>query len=101
MHADSFSFLVLRLLHRLFSFFLERVFCPSLLVAAEGLLHFGRSLDQDLLLADHDHNGAGQAAADVCMQRWEQAGRAGVRLLPERPGADFNDIVLEKRLERT
>jgi len=54
-----------------------------------------------ILLADHDHNGAGQAAADVCMQRWEQAGRGGVRLLPERPGADFNDIVLEKRLERT
>jgi hypothetical protein len=54
-----------------------------------------------ILLADHDHNGAGQAAADVCIQRWAQAGRAGVRLLPERPGADFNDIVLEKRLERT
>ena len=54
-----------------------------------------------ILLADNDHNGAGQAAADVCMQRWVQAGRGGVRLLPERPGADFNDIVLEKMLERT
>jgi hypothetical protein len=53
-----------------------------------------------ILLADHDHNGAGQAAADVCMQRWEQTGRAGVRLLPERPGADFNDIVRDM-LERT
>ena len=52
------------------------------------------------MLADNDHNGAGQAAAEDCKQRWQQAGRAGVRLMPDRPGTDFNDIVLEM-LERT
>ena len=52
-------------------------------------------VEQLIVLADHDLNGEGQAAADVCMQRWAQAGRAGVLLLPDRPGADFNDIVLE------
>jgi hypothetical protein len=52
-----------------------------------------------ILLADHDHNGAGQAAAEECKRRWQQAGRSGVLLTPDRPGADFNDIILES-LER-
>ena len=52
-----------------------------------------------ILLADNDHNGAGQAAAEACKRRWQQAGRRGVRLTPDRPGTDFNDIVLES-LER-
>ena len=41
----------------------------------------------------------GQAAADACKRRWLQAGRRGARLMPDRPGTDFNDIVLES-LER-
>jgi DNA polymerase I-like protein with 3'-5' exonuclease and polymerase domains len=49
---------------------------------------------QLIILADHDLNGKGQAAAEACKQRWEQAGRAGVVLLPERPGADFNDVAI-------
>jgi hypothetical protein len=52
-----------------------------------------------ILLADNDLFGTGQAAADECKRRWQQAGRSGVRLTPDRPGTDFNDIVLE-RLER-
>ena len=52
-----------------------------------------------ILLADNDHNGAGQAAAEACKQRWLQAGRRGVLLMPDRPGTDFNDIVLDN-LER-
>ena len=31
-----------------------------------------------ILLADNDHNRAGQAAAEACKQRWLQAGRRGV-----------------------
>ena len=50
-----------------------------------------------ILLADHDRNGAGQAAAEDCKCRWQQAGRSGVRLTPDRPDTDFNDIVLAMR----
>jgi len=53
-----------------------------------------------ILLVDHDHNGEGQAVAEACKRRLAQAGRTGVLLLPDRPGADFNDIVIEM-LERT
>jgi DNA polymerase family A/Toprim domain/CHC2 zinc finger len=53
-----------------------------------------------ILLADHDHNGAGQAAAEECKRRWQQAGRSGVLLTPDRPGADFNDIVIDTMWER-
>jgi hypothetical protein len=48
-----------------------------------------------ILLADNDLNHAGQVAAEACKQRWQQAGRSGVLLMPNRPGTDFNDIVLE------
>jgi DNA polymerase I-like protein with 3'-5' exonuclease and polymerase domains len=50
-----------------------------------------------IVLADNDFNNAGQAAARACKQRWQQAGRSGVLLMPERPGADFNDIILKSR----
>ena len=72
------------------------------LLSKGGLRQFPVITDVEklIVLADHDHNGAGQAAADACMQTWEQAGRSGVRLLPDRPGADFNDVVIEM-LERT
>ena len=50
-----------------------------------------------ILLADHDRNGAGQAAAEDCKRRWQQAGRRVVRLTPDRPDTDFNDIVLAMR----
>jgi hypothetical protein len=48
-----------------------------------------------IILADHDENGAGQAAAMACRQRWQDAGRTGVLLTPERPGTDFNDLAIE------
>jgi Toprim domain/CHC2 zinc finger len=47
-----------------------------------------------IILADHDLNGEGQAAAEQCKQHWQQAGRTGVVLLPEQPGTDFNDIAI-------
>ena len=46
------------------------------------------------LLVDHDP--AGEACAEACRQRWQTAGRAVVRLRPQQPGADFNDVVLDK-----
>ncbi len=48
------------------------------------------------VLADNDENGVGQqAAADVGM-RWRAAGRDSVVLMPDRVGADFNDVVRER-----
>ena len=52
-----------------------------------------------ILLADNDHNGAGQIAAEACKRRWLEAGRRVALLMPDRPGTDFNDIVLDN-LER-
>jgi hypothetical protein len=51
-----------------------------------------------IILVDHDLNGAGQAAARRCAERWSRAGRKVVRLTPKRPGSDFNDLVREMAL---
>jgi DNA polymerase I-like protein with 3'-5' exonuclease and polymerase domains len=47
-----------------------------------------------IMLVDHDLNGAGQMAAMRCTERWTRAGRSVVRLMPRRPGADFNDLIM-------
>jgi hypothetical protein len=52
-----------------------------------------------IVLADNDHNNAGQNAAEACKLRWLEAGRRVALLMPDRPGADFNDVVLAE-LER-
>ena len=44
-----------------------------------------------IILVDHD--AAGRNAAARCTDRWTRAGRTVVRLLPKRPGTDFNDLV--------
>jgi CHC2-type zinc finger protein/Toprim domain-containing protein len=51
-----------------------------------------------IVLIDHDLNGEGQIAARRLQQIWETAGRIVVPLLPERPGDDFNDVVLRGQL---
>ena len=52
-----------------------------------------------IVLADNDANNAGQIAAEACKRRWLEAGRRVALLMPDRPGTDFNDIVLAN-LER-
>ena len=46
-----------------------------------------------VLLVDNDS--AGLSAAAKLEQRWHAAGREVTQLLPDTPGADFNDVVLE------
>ena len=46
------------------------------------------------MLADNDANNAGANAAEACKRRWLEAGRRVALLMPDRPGTDFNDIVL-------
>jgi DNA polymerase len=48
-----------------------------------------------IILVDNDANNEGQAAAAVVAQRWQLAGRTVIRLTPDRPDMDFNDLVLE------
>jgi hypothetical protein len=47
-----------------------------------------------VILVDHDE--AGHAAADACVDRWTRTGRTVIRLTPKRRGADFNDLVMER-----
>jgi len=53
-------------------------------------------VEQLIILVDNDVNGTGQAAALRCTQRWSGAGRRVVRLMPKRPGTDFNDLVMDQ-----
>ena len=52
-------------------------------------------IDALTIIADHDKDNAGQAAARDCGRRWRAAGRDVVCLLPDKPGADFNDVLGE------
>jgi hypothetical protein len=45
------------------------------------------------ILVDNDQSGAGQRAASKCAQRWRDAGREVIRLMPGHVGLDFNDLV--------
>jgi Toprim domain/CHC2 zinc finger len=60
-----------------------------------GSLPLIDGVERLVILVDHDLNGAGQAAALRCAERWSRAGRSVVRLTPSRPGMDFNDLVME------
>jgi DNA polymerase len=51
-------------------------------------------VDRLIVLVDHDD--AGHAAANACSECWTRAGRTVVRLTPDRQGADFNDLILER-----
>lgn len=46
------------------------------------------------LLVDNDESGAGQRSALECSLRWTSAGRQVIRLVPNAPGIDFNDLVV-------
>jgi DNA polymerase len=48
-----------------------------------------------VLLVDNDQ--AGRKAANACRHRFQAAGRELRRLLPRQPGADFNDLILERQ----
>jgi hypothetical protein len=58
-----------------------------------GSLPIIPGVERLVILVDNDVNGAGQAAATRCAERWSRAGRQVVRLMPDKPGTDFNDLV--------
>ncbi len=46
-----------------------------------------------IIAADHDSNGAGQAAAHAAAEHWHAEGRKVRIALPPIPGTDFNDLI--------
>jgi putative DNA primase/helicase len=67
-------------------------------ICANGLEHFEPSADVEYLIAfaDHDLNHVGQAAAHALAARLCQRIAVDVRI-PEKPGTDWNDALLERR----
>jgi hypothetical protein len=63
---------------------------------ADNLRNFAvlAGIEHLTILADNDANGAGQAAAHACAERWAAAGRQVEVLTPDTVGEDFNDVVL-------
>jgi hypothetical protein len=45
------------------------------------------------IIVDNDESGTGQRAALECSSRWTGAGREVLRIIPDRCGEDFNDVV--------
>jgi putative DNA primase/helicase len=50
-------------------------------------------VEQLIILVDNDRSGTGQQAAAECAQRWSDAGRVVIRLIPKKLDSDFNDLV--------
>jgi hypothetical protein len=50
-------------------------------------------IEQLIILVDNDASGTGQKAAAECAQRWHDAGREVICLMPKKQGSDFNDLV--------
>jgi hypothetical protein len=53
-----------------------------------------RRIDLTLLV---DNDPAGLKAAAACRRRYQEAGCECRRLLPQQPGADFNDVILKRQ----
>jgi hypothetical protein len=47
------------------------------------------------ILVDNDKTGVGQRAAEACSCRWCDAGREVLKLIPQDPHKDFNDIIMK------
>jgi hypothetical protein len=54
------------------------------------------NVERLIILVDNDVNGAGQAAASACAERWRHTGRAVIKLTPKRADTDFNDLVMPR-----
>jgi hypothetical protein len=67
---------------------IERLVLPQLPIAALVII-----------AADHDRNGVGERAARTAAQRWLAEGRRVRISMPPVPGFDWNDILLNKKME--
>ena len=54
-----------------------------------------KTVRQLLILVDNDKTGVGQHAAAACSRRWCDAGHEVLKLTPQAPHKDFNDIIMK------
>jgi putative DNA primase/helicase len=65
---------------------------------AGGMRHFPvlAGIEHLEIFADHDANGAGEAAARHCLERWENAGAEVAIVMPPTAGSDIADFIANK-----
>ena len=69
-------------------------------IDAGGMRHFPvlAGIEHLEIFADHDANGAGEAAARECLERWENQGAEVAIVMPPAVGADIADFIAEKKV---
>ncbi len=50
------------------------------------------------IFADHDANGAGEAAASQCLEHWENQGTEVAIVMPPTVGADIADFIANQKV---
>lgn len=66
-------------------------------IAENGLKHviLPENVSDVIILVDHDKSNVGQEAASFLSKRLLKEGRKVRRIMPPKPGSDFNDVLLE------
>jgi hypothetical protein len=69
-------------------------------IDAGGMRHFPvlPAIEHLEIFADHDVNGAGEAAARECLARWETQGAEVAIVMPPTVGADIADFIANKKV---
>jgi putative DNA primase/helicase len=69
-------------------------------IDAGGMRHFPvlPAIEHLEIFADHDVNGAGEAAARECLARWENAGAEVAIVMPPTAGSDIADFIAKRKV---
>jgi hypothetical protein len=69
-------------------------------IDAGGVRHFPvlPAIEHLEIFADHDVNGAGEAAARECLARWENAGAEVAIVMPPTAGSDIADFIAKRKV---
>jgi len=69
-------------------------------IDAGGMRHFPvlPAIEHLEIFADNDANGAGEAAARYCLERWENAGAEVAIVMPPTAGSDIADFIANRKV---
>ena len=69
-------------------------------IDAGGMRHFPvlPGIEHLEIFADHDANGAGEAAARHCLERWESTGAEVAIVMPPTAGSDIPDFIADRKV---
>jgi hypothetical protein len=69
-------------------------------IDAGGMRHFPNlaGIEHLEIFADHDANGAGEAAARYCLERWENAGAEVAIVMSPTAGSDIADFIANRKV---